>query len=652
VLTYANSLSGPFIFDDRATVLDNASIRDLRNIGAVLAPPTETPVAGRPLVNATFAINYALDGLDVAGYHVVNIALHLLCAALVFAIVRRTMTSLKPETRFQDYGDDLAFASALIWVVHPLNSEVVNYLSQRSESLLGVFYLLTLFASIRAADAERKWVWQTLAIVSSALGMACKESMVTAPLMVVLYDRIFVFDSIKRAIQSRWRLYAGLAATWMLLAALIATAPRTLSAGFSAHDAAPWTYLLNQTVMIARYLQLAIWPHALVTYYGWPLPLTLASVWPYVLLVVALLALTVVALFRWPKAGFLGVWFFVTLAPTSSIVPIVTEVGAERRMYLPLIALVVLAVAGVVYTWNLVQRRNRLVPAVILLAVVVALGTRTTARNREYTSSLTLAETTVERWPTPAAHSMYGTELAAAGRFSEAESHLRAAAPVYPPARYYLANVLANTGKPAEAIALFQEFIRSQPPALAQVLLARGLLAGLFMKEGRWPEAAEQYRSVLASAPSDVDTRAALANALLRQQSFDEAIAQYRSVVAARPADGSALAGLGIALSATGKLEEAIGVFRQAIDAEPRNAHARQNLARALFDSGDLDAAAVQAKQAAALAPNDPTAHELFGGILATQGNYAEARSEFERALQLDPRSPARELLRKLPPGR
>ena len=129
MLTYANSLSGPFIFDDRATVLDNASIRDLRNIGAVLAPPTETPVAGRPLVNATFAINYALDGLDVAGYHVVNIALHLLCAALVFAIVRRTMTSLKPETRFQDYGDDLAFASALIWVVHPLNSEVVNYLS-------------------------------------------------------------------------------------------------------------------------------------------------------------------------------------------------------------------------------------------------------------------------------------------------------------------------------------------------------------------------------------------------------------------------------------------------------------------------------------------------------------------------------------------
>src|SRR4029453_210739 len=156
-LTYANSLAGPLILDDRATAIDNASIRDLRNIGAVLAPPTETPVAGRPLVNATFAINYALDGLDVAGYHVVNIAFHLLWAALVFAIVRRTMTSRKPETRLHDYADDLAFASALIWVVHPLNSEVVNYLSQRSESLLGVFYLLPLFRSTRAADGGPKW---------------------------------------------------------------------------------------------------------------------------------------------------------------------------------------------------------------------------------------------------------------------------------------------------------------------------------------------------------------------------------------------------------------------------------------------------------------------------------------------------------------
>lgn len=92
-LTYANSLSGPFVFDDRGTVLDNPTIRSLWHRD-VLFPPAETPVAGRPVVNASFAVNYALDGLDVRGYHIGNIAVHLLCGLLVFAVVRRTLEQL------------------------------------------------------------------------------------------------------------------------------------------------------------------------------------------------------------------------------------------------------------------------------------------------------------------------------------------------------------------------------------------------------------------------------------------------------------------------------------------------------------------------------------------------------------------------------
>ncbi|HYN10221.1 MAG TPA: tetratricopeptide repeat protein [Vicinamibacterales bacterium] len=664
-LTYSNSLSGPFIFDDRDSVLDNASIQDWRDIETVLSPPTETSVAGRPLVNATFAINYAFGGLEVRGYHIVNVGIHLLCALLVFAIVQRTLQALGPDTGLGHRSADLAFASALIWTVHPLNSEVVNYLTQRSESLLALFYLLTLFASIRATHSSRQWRWETVAIVSCALGMACKESMVTAPLMIVVYDRVFVFDSLKKAVRTRWRLYTGLAATWVLLAALMATAPRTLSAGFSAPDAAPWTYLLNQTVLISRYLLLAIWPRSLALYYGWPLPLTLGDVWPYALLMIVLLALTVMALFRWPKCGFLGVWFFVTLAPTSSIVPIATEVGAERRMYLPLMALVVLGVIGGAHVWTLLKRSwlararseragSRLPRArpdafvILIAAFATLLAARTVARNGEYASSMTLAETTLERWPTPAAHSMFGTELAAAGRFAEAESHLRTATPDYPPARYYLGSVLASVGKSNEAISQFQEFIRLQPPALDQVLLARGLLGGLFMKDRRWPEAIEQYQLILATAPADVDARASLATALVRQQSFEEAIEHYRVVVGARPGDVAALGGLGIALASTGKLDEAIPLFRRAVEVDPRNSHARQNLVKALLSAGNLAGAAAEAEQAVALAPDDPAAHELFGGILATQGRFVEARREFERALQIDSASPARDLLRKL----
>jgi tetratricopeptide (TPR) repeat protein len=580
VLAYANALSGPFIFDDRGTILDNPTIEAL-DTTAVLAAPRETPVAGRPVVNLSFALNYALGEREPAGYHAVNLAIHLACALLVFAIVRRT-------TQSPEFG----LAVALIWVVHPLTSEVVDYVSQRTESLMGLFYLLTLYASIRAVRRGPKWA--ALAVVSCALGMASKESMATAPLMVVAYDRIFLFDSLRQAVRARWRLYAWLAATWLVLIGLMLTGPRTLSAGFFAHDAAPWTYLLNQAVMIVRYLRLAIWPGPLAIYYGWPQPFTLADVWAHALLVLALLGLTGMALRRAPKLGFLGLWFFATLAPTSSVIPIPTEVGAERRMYLPLIAVIVLLVAAAMRLWTLdavraaVARRLRPAPrgltvaACALALACTALGARTLLRNREYRSSLRLAETTLERWPTPAARGTLGTELAAAGRLEEAVGHLHGAAADYPPARYYLGTVLARLGRQDEAIAQLEQYIGGQPPALTQVHLARGALADLFMKRREWARATGQYRLMLAAHPGDNDARSLLAASLVQQQSYLEAIQHYRSVLADRPDDVQALGGLGIALASSGRMDEAITAFRRAVDIDPGNAHAQANLARAL----------------------------------------------------------------------
>jgi hypothetical protein len=191
--------------------------------------------------------------------------------------------------------------------------------------MMAVFYLLTLYGGIRAARSDRAALWQGVAVASCALGMASKESMATASLMAVLYDRVFLFDSLKQAVRARWRLYASLATTWLLVAALMWSGPRSDSVGFST-GVSPWTYLLNQAALIVDYLRLAIWPRSLVAFYGWPLPLTLGDVTAPLLLVVFLLLLTIVALFRLPKIGFLGAWFFLTLAPASSVIPVATEV--------------------------------------------------------------------------------------------------------------------------------------------------------------------------------------------------------------------------------------------------------------------------------------------------------------------------------------
>ena len=568
VLVYSGGFSGPFVFDDRGSVIDNTTIEDLGS-AAVFTAPHETPTAGRPVPNLSFAVNYAFGGRDVTGYHVLNVALHVLCALVVLGIARRAQPS-----------GEAALAIALIWAVHPLNSEVVNYLTQRTESLMALFYLLTLYCAIRAAAREPGGAgggrWEVAAIAACALGMASKESMVTAPVAVLLYDRMFLFPSLREAVRARVRLYAGLAATWIVLGLLMWGAPRNLSAGFSAHDADGWTYLLNQAVMITRYLRLAVWPRDLVLYYGWPLPLALGDILPEALLVVTLAVAAGIALWKSPRAGFLGAWFFLTLAPTSSIVPIATEVGAERRMYLPLLAVVALAVMA--YRGLVISPPLRTAG---LAASTLLLGAATVMRTTEYESSLRLAQTTFERWPTPAAHSMLGTELAAAGRLPEAEHHLRAAAPVHPPAQYYLATVLSAQDRREEAIAQFTAFIAGQPAELDQVHVARALLAETLTREGKVDEAAAQYRAMLAARPDDAQATRLLAEILLRQQRFDEAITTFRRAADLQPSDASTLVGLGIALASSGRLDEAITAFERAVAADPQNPHAQRNLARA-----------------------------------------------------------------------
>src|ERR1700687_5161583 len=279
ILSYSNSLSGPPLFDDHASLLENQRIRTLQP-SSVLFPERENPLAGRPLVNLSFAVNYAIGGLDVRGYHVWNLAVHLLCGLVAFGLVRRTLHQPRVADRVSHRSIDIALAAALLGVVHPLTTEAVDYLTQRTESMMALFYLLTMYTSARAIGAPRPILWQAAALADCALGLACKESMVTAPIMVVLYDRAFVFGSMGEAVRRRGRFYAVLATTWLILAALVSSGPRMFSAGFST-GVSPWTYLLNQCVMIPRYLRLVFWPRSLVLAYGYPRSVALVDVLAY-----------------------------------------------------------------------------------------------------------------------------------------------------------------------------------------------------------------------------------------------------------------------------------------------------------------------------------------------------------------------------------
>src|SRR5579871_3226550 len=147
VLAYANSFSALYLFDDGGAILENPTIRQF---STALAPiPNGTPVSGRPLVNLTFALNYAAGGLAVEGYHAVNLAIHVLAVLALFGTVRRTLQLPTFAPPWRQASLEIAGVTALLWAVHPLQTESVTYLSQRAEELMGLCYLTTLYAFVR-----------------------------------------------------------------------------------------------------------------------------------------------------------------------------------------------------------------------------------------------------------------------------------------------------------------------------------------------------------------------------------------------------------------------------------------------------------------------------------------------------------------------
>ncbi len=394
---YANSFHGPFVFDDTPSIVENQSIRNLGSAQVLAAPPDAITTAGRPVVNLSLAINYAIGGLAVEGYHVFNLAIHILAALALFGLVRRILLLPTLSAKFGAAATGLALAVAMPWAVHPLQTESVTYIVQRAEAMVGLFYFLTIYCLLRGATAARGSGWYAAALGTCALGMASKEVMVSAPVVALLYDRIFISGSFGKSLRQRLRLWLALASTWVLLALLVITSHnRAGSAGFGL-GITVWEYARTQFGCIIHYLRLAFWPSPLVLDYGVPVARTAAEVVPYAIAVLLLVAAMAAALVLRPKLGFLGVWFFAILAPTSSIVPLPGQTEAEHRMYLPLAAVAVVVVLAAYRASGWLRSRRAVVA--LIPAVAAVLGWGTYRRNQVYQSELAIWDSTIQDFP-------------------------------------------------------------------------------------------------------------------------------------------------------------------------------------------------------------------------------------------------------------
>lgn len=141
LLAFSNNYSGEFIYDDFDTIVDNPEIKTFSPLWSPLWITHMTPISGRPVIALTFALNYAASGMDVFGYHLVNNIIHLLAGLTLFGVIRATLLLPRFAAKYGDRANGFALAIALLWLVHPLQTEAVDYITQRTETLAGLFYL-------------------------------------------------------------------------------------------------------------------------------------------------------------------------------------------------------------------------------------------------------------------------------------------------------------------------------------------------------------------------------------------------------------------------------------------------------------------------------------------------------------------------------
>jgi tetratricopeptide (TPR) repeat protein len=453
---------------------------------------------------------------------------------------------------------------------------------------MGLFYLLTLYCFIRGttghplneqSSGRRAAIWYALSVGACLLGMATREVMVSAPLIVLLYDRTFLSGTFRTAWKQRRQLYLALAATWILLGWQVAsTTGRGGTAGYG--TAISWqAYALTQCEAIPRYLWLSLWPHPLVLDYGTTVAKTAGKVLPFAAILALLVAASLIALWRRPVLGFVGAWFFAILAPSSSLVPVTTQTMAEHRMYLPLAAIITLAVAGL---HALTQRRV----IIVLLTAALGLGGLTLRRNEDYRSSLALWTDTVAKCPENArAHCNLGFSLFENGRLAEAIAHYERALqirPDYPEAHNNLGNALAQTGRPEDAIGQFNEALRLNPGS-AEYYYNRG---NAVAQAGRLEDALVSYKAALRLKPDLSTVHNNLGSALARLGRFGEAAVHFQEAVRLDPSNGKASSNLGNALLELGRAPDAIASFEQALLLEPDSAETHFELGNALIRTG------------------------------------------------------------------
>ena len=619
-VVYMGALKAPFHFDDVLFIKLDPAIQQLWPIGGH---------PNRPVLTISLALNNAVAGMDPAHFRIVNVAIHILAALFLYGLVRRTLLAPCFAERFTDSSRYLALGVASLWLLHPLHTQAVTYLWQRSESMMGMFFLAALYCVVRASEGKRAGLWCGATLLACLLGLGTKEVMVAAFPVIFLYDGILLSASFREALRRRIWLYATFLVIGIVL--LVVVLPKTAT---SVDTVSRLDYAASQPGVIIRYLGLSLWPGTLCFDYGLAPAKGLMAILPATVAIFLALAATAWLLFKRSWLGVALASFFLILAPTSSVV-VINDLMAEYRMYLPLVSLV----AAFVMAANWLSQRLRLPLWAFLLPVAVALGTRTLVRNQDYMSFDKLWLQASEVAPdNPRPYHQLGSQRLEAGDHATAIPFLERSLELRPkhrPTHWNLAQAYRGLGDYEQAIEHVRSAQRRKPKPRTHCMLGH-----LYSETNRFGMAAKQYRLALELKPKMTEALSGLTKACARIGETAEALQASRRLCELSPDSADAWALCGQISLASAATEDATRAFERSLELDPKNGLALCGLGTALASRGMATAALQKIEEGLRLDPGQASSMASFAYKVAANAK-GPALTLAVRICELTVKSPA-----------
>lgn len=520
LFAYSNTFNAPFVFDDRPNIIDNPVVKDLSffldTSKAKNLPDYYIPLKSRYIGYLSFALNYKLHGLDVTGYHVVNLLIHLFNAMLVYFLVILSFKTPLFNSVDRDSSYLLALFSSLLFVCHPVQTQAVTYIVQRFTSLASLFYLLSVVTFVRwrlsSIDAPRLFssalIFYVISLISAILAMKTKEISFTLPLVIVLYEFLFFKERlIKRILFLFPFLLTMLIIPLTLLSHMSLNEATRLQSDLPRH-----VYLFTQFRVIVTYLRLLFFPINQNLDYDYPIYSSFSNPNVFVSFFF-LLSLFILAIYliheskKRPQliylrlAGFGIIWFFITLSVESSIIPI-EDVIFEHRVYLPSVGVLVVVVSsiGSINTkFTYIQK----VSVILSIAAITIFTILTYQRNNLWLDPVILWKDVIKKSPDKARGFLnLGAVLVEKGNYEEGILYYKRALslePAYALTFYNLGNAYFNLGQYDMAILYYKKAIELYPLYLSAYIA----LGNAYYYNGLPDSAIEMFNKALEINPLD-----------------------------------------------------------------------------------------------------------------------------------------------------